>query len=408
MSRTKNTSKAPRGSPGNGRNRWTYEQRVCLHLLWTHDRRPSISERTRAFNSIYEGHLASCGVPAPGLKAATISAQYGELAIDKPTWKNTWGNVRDAPDTDEDRALRARLAAQIDEILQQGAGPDVVLQQGAVWDDVVVDLNTPPVTPRRTERARTVTQSPYVAYAIDDPAFGDTINVATSPETPRRTERAKKPTQNPYTPYTADDPTTPVRSQGVRAQVSANFEPYATPGPSARKRPAAVASDLFIDGDSGDELNAAEHVPRAKRVMRSSPTVQIPPSPETALIRTIHTPVQSRYRAGGREGANMLWTNPNGRGIMLKPKEHEEARQPMKNVTEEKAHPQPPALLFRYWHGKSHGINSKEGFVSGKYMPSNLLVEPRGPPDCATMDMNDVAHHLNNRGTDQDGIPSPL
>jgi hypothetical protein len=393
-------NKSHSSTPSKARNRWTYEQRVCLHLLWTHDRRPSVSERTRAFNHIFEEHLAACGVPAPGLKPGTISAQYGELAYttDKSTWKNTWGNVRDAPDTDEDRALRARLAAQIDAVLQQGAGRDVV----------VLDINTPPETPGRTERVRTATQSPYVAYAIDDPAFGETINVAASPETPRRTERARKPTQNPYTPYTADDPTTPFRSQGASIHPWAGFEPYATPGPSTRKRPATATAQPSVDGDSGDELNADEYIPRAKRIMRSSPTVQIPPSPETALIRTHKSSSKSLYRTGGREGANMLWTNPNGRGVMLKPKEHEEARQPMKNVTEEKAHPQPPALLFRYWHGKSHGINSKEGFVSGKYMPSNLLVEPRGPPDCATMDMNDVAHHLNNRGTDQDGIPSPL
>jgi hypothetical protein len=406
MARTK------QGTHSNGRNRWNYEQRVCLHLLWTHKRNPPLDERARVFNSIYKNQLASRGVHPPGLKPETINAQYGELSCttEKPSWKRTWGNVRDAPDTHEDRALRARLAAQIDAALQQGAGRDVVLQQGAARD--VVDLKTPPVTPRRTERVRTATQSPYVAYTVDDPAFGDTIDVAidltSSSETPRRTERARKPTQNPYTPYIVEEPTTPVRSQRASGHPWAGFEPYATPGPSTRKRPANATAHPLVDGESGDELNADEYIPRAKRVMRSSPTVQIPPSPETALIRTHKSSPKSLYRTRGREGANMLWTNPNGRGIMLKPKEHEEARQPMKNVTEDKAHPQPPALLFRYWHGKSHGINSKEGFVSGKYMPSNLLVEPRGPPDCATMDMNDVAHHLNNRGTDQDGIPSPL
>jgi hypothetical protein len=384
MSRTKNTSKAPRGSPGNGRNRWTYEQRVCLHLLWTHDRRPSVSERTRAFNSIYEDYLAACGIPAPGLKAATISAQYGELAIDKPTWKNTWGNVRDAPDTDEDRALRARLAAQIIDVLQQGAGQDAG----------VVDLNTPPETPRRTERVRTVTQSPYVAYAIDDPAFGDTIDVtidaAISSETPRRTERARKPTQNPYTPYTVGELTTPVRSQGARAQVSANFEPYATPGPSTRKRPAAATAHPLIAGDSGDELNDDGYVPRARKTMRPSPTVEIPPSPETALIRTIHTPVQSRYRTGGREHATMLLHRLTGGPIWLTPAEYAEAMEPLVNVTEDAAHPNPPALLFRYWHGtKSHGINSENGFVCGRF--ARNLVEPRGPPNCDVLEVRRIA-----------------
>jgi hypothetical protein len=375
-------NKSHSSTPSKARNRWTYEQRVCLHLLWTHDRRPSVSERTRAFNHIFEEHLAACGVPAPGLKSGTISAQYGELAYttDKPTWKHTWGNVRDTPDTDEDRALRAKLAAQIDAVLQQGAGRDVV----------VLDINTPPETPRRIGRVRTATQSPYVAYAVDDPAFGDTIDVAIDaaipPETPRRTERARKPTQNPYTPYTVEESTTPVRSQGVRAQVSANFEPYATPGPSTRKRPAAVASDLLIDGDSGDELNADEYIPRAKRVMRSSPTVQIPPSPlETTLIRTISTPAQPRNRSGRRERATVLFHRLAGKPIMLTPDEYAEAMEDLVDVTEEQAHPDPPAFLTRVWDENSHGINSSEGFVSGRF--SRKLVASRGPPDCDKLEV---------------------
>jgi hypothetical protein len=394
MARTK------QGTYSNGRNRWNYEQRVCLHLLWTHKRNPPLDERARVFNSIYKDQLAARGVHPPGLKPETINAQYGELSYttDKPSWKRTWGNVREAPDTDEDRALRARLATQIDAVLQQGGGRR---------DVVVLDITTPPVTPRRTERVRTATQSPYVAYAIDDPAFDDTIDttfdVAASPETPRRTERARKPTQNPHTPYTIDDPITPVRSQGVSAQVSANFEPYATPGPSTRKRPAALAADLLIDGDSGDELNDDEYAPRARKAMRPSPTVEIPPSPlETTLIRTINTPVQSRYRTGGREHATMLLHRLTGGPIWLTPAEYAEAMEPLVNVTEDAAHPNPPALLFRYWHGtKSHGINSENGFVCGRF--ARNLVEPRDPPNCDVLEVRRVAGRRNDRFTNHFG-----
>jgi hypothetical protein len=409
MSRTKNASKTPRGAPGKGRNRWTYEQRVCLHLLWTHERRPSVSERTRAFNHIYADHLAACGVPPPGLKSGTISAQYGELAYttNKPTWKDTWGNVRDAPDTDEDRALRVSLATQIDGILQSqpGGNPDVV----------VLDITTPPETPLRTERVRTATQSPYIAYAVDDPVFGDTIDdtihVATPPETPRRTERARKPTQNPYYPYTVDDPVTPVRSQGASGHPWTGSEPYATPGPSTRKRPADTQPRQLVDEYSDDLLNDDnEYFPQAKRT-RSSPAVVVQPLPQGVVVQTPQTPTKRRKRPSRtREGATVRLDRPSGIPLMVTPQEKAKAERPLQDVTEEAAHPYPPGMLIRFSHSKSHGINTiEEGFVAGMFVPGRILVQPRGPPSCDTIDMNFFANHFNNgTGTDQEGIPSPL
>ena len=102
----------------------------------------------------------------------------------------------------------------------------------------------------------------------------------------------------------------------------------------------------------------------------------------------------------------MLLHRFDGAPIWLTPAEYAEAMLPLVNVTEEAAHPNPPALLFRYWHAKSHGINSETGFVSGRF--SRILVEPRGPPDCDVLEWNDVAHHLNNAGNDQTGVPSPF
>lgn len=350
-------------APQAGRNRWTYEQRVCLHLLWSHEHNPSLRERTRVFNEIFATHLAACRVPSASLEAKTLNCQYAERTYThKNTWKATWENVCHPPDTDEDRALRAKLRVQISNALRRG------------------------------DRANEAINS---AMPLDTP-----------PQTPRRPERLVKATQNPYEWYESRGPVTPVPQRQVHGQAHAASNSYATPGPSTRKRPAA-ASRLLVEDDDDELLHdEAEYVPKPKRVRRSSPRVFVSPPPDGVVARVLHTPNKSLKR---REGANMLFTQPSGRELMLKPKEYEQASRPLQDVTEEAAHPHPPALLFRYWHSKSHGINSSEGFFSGKLMPRNILVEPRGPPDCATIDMNDFAHHLNNRiGTDQDGIPSPL
>jgi hypothetical protein len=114
--------------------------------------------------------------------------------------------------------------------------------------------------------------------------------------------------------------------------------------------------------------------------------VVIEPSSEIVLTNTITTPTKSRYRSGPREGATMLLHRFDGAPIWLTPAEYAEAMLPLVDVTEEAAHPNPPALLFRKWDAKSHGINSRTGFVSGRF--SRILVEPRGPPKCNVLEVS--------------------
>lgn len=347
-------------------NKWTYEQRLCLDVLWTSQpARLPPRDRVLAFNTIFEKHLTACGNPE-GLSQNAICAQYTERSYThKPTWNATWARVCAVPKLD--LALREELQRKIDAVLRPGE----TIQAG---------------------RAATRRETP-------------------PPETPRRTERVRKATQNPYTPYTDHGNATSGQQQRPDSQVDATFNPYATPGPSTRKRPAATRALLPMQIENDDIPSEDEYVPKAKRARFSSPRVFVSPPPEELAVQAPLTPHKSPRRRPGapRHGANMLFTQPSGRELMLKPKEHEQASRPLKDVPEEAAHPYPPALLFRFWHDKSHGINSSEGFVSGKFVPKNILVEPRGPPDCDTIDMNDFAHHLNNRtGTDQDGIPSPL
>lgn len=344
-------------------NPWTFEQRLCLDVLWSPPfANLSLKGRAKAHNAIFKDDFAANGA-SHGRTTTAISAQYAErMYTHRSSWKATWERVCAVPKLDLE--LREELKRKANDVLQLGEGDQV-----------------------------------------------DEKRAATPPETPRRTERVRKITQNPYDTYADLESITLVHQQQVLGQAHAASNPYATPGPSTRKRPIAAASSFLVeeDEDDHDELlfEDAEYVPKARKARRLSPQVFLSPPPEDVVAQVPRTPTNKSPKR--REGANMLFTQPSGRTLMLKPKEHEQASRPLQDVTEEAAHPHPPGLLFRYWHSESHGINSSEGFVSGKFVPKNILVEPRGPPDCATIDMNDFAHHLNNRtGTDQDGIPSPL
>lgn len=348
--------------PSRQTNPWTFEQRLCLDVLWSPPfTNLSNKDRTKAHNAIFNDDFAADGA-AHGRTTTAISAQYSErMYTHKPSWKVTWERVCDVPKLDLE--LREALKRKVNDVLQLGDD---------VQDDGVGDDATPP------------------------------------PETPRRTERVRKVTQNPYDAYADFEPITPMAQQRLHSQAHAAVNAYATPGPSTRKRPVAAASSFLIEGGDDELLyEDAEFVPKAKKARRVSPQVFLSPPPEDIVTQVPRTPTTKSPKRRG--GANMLFTQPSGRELMLKPKEYEQASRPLQDVSEEAAHPYRPGMLLRYWHNKSHGINSSEGFVSGKFVPKNILVEPRGPPDCATIDMNDFAHHLNNRtGTDQDGIPSPL
>lgn len=353
-----------RGSPGKGLNLWDYEQRVCLDVLFaSQPRKLTRTERATAFNAIFHDHQIACGVLG-GLGLDALNAQYAmRLKTSEPSWKILWERVCTFPKVDI--GLRQELQKKINNVL--GIVETDTVQAGAA------DLTTPPVTPRRTARVRTEAQN---SYELVTPG---------RPDTPNWNNR-----------------------QLQYSQASPIQNPYATPASSARKRPAELTLHHYANSESDTE---SDYVPRVKKVRQSSPVVVIPPSAmQVVTYQPPQTTNKPKRRPGEpREGATMRYVQPNGRELMLKPKEHEQASRPLQDVTEEAAHPHPPAILFRFWHNKSHGINSSNGFISGRFVPHRILVEPRGPPDCNAIDMNDFAHHLNNRtGTDQDGIPSPL
>lgn len=261
----------PSSSSRKKTNSWTFEQCLCLDVLWTHYRHLSDADRARIFGKIFEAHLATRGFEA-GLTTNTIKSQYAmRLRTYGPSWTGTWARICSTSPDAQVSEMREQLKSKIQEALQGT----------------------------------------------------ESIEVA-APRTPSRQ----------------------TQSHGER---STTRNPYATPGPSTRKRSITVVSARYDDSD--DELDLLHS---AKRTSRPSPTVVVPPSPEivTTQTGTALTPRSAKkvtkYRSGGREGANMLYHRLHGAPILLFPHEFAEAQLPLETVSEDAAHPTPPALLFRY------------------------------------------------------------
>ena len=295
-----------KSSPRKGKNKWTYEQRVALDILWTHPGNLPLGERTRIFNAVFSDYLATCGVH-DGLASTALDSQYREREYThKSSWASVWERVCATPKLDT--VLREQLGRRIDQVLM---GSDTIQVSGGPA--------TPPITPpQRSESTRSSSGASARA--------------------------GKRPSVIP-TRFRDDQ--------------------LVTPGPSTRKRPAAMSEvPLVFDDDEEDE----DFEPGPKRARKpNSPVVELPATPpeSVALIR-LHasaskksgkSPQKSRVVGRGRPGADRPFLRPDGVTIMLKPKEYLETQQPLNIVSEEAAHPKTgPALVFRYWDEQSHGL----------------------------------------------------
>ena len=100
-----------KGSPRTGKNKWTYEQRVTLDILWTHPGNLPLSERTRVFNAVFKDYLATCGV-SNGLAPSALDSQYREREYThKTSWTSVWQRVCHVPALDT--VLRGQLGRRI-------------------------------------------------------------------------------------------------------------------------------------------------------------------------------------------------------------------------------------------------------------------------------------------------------
>lgn len=301
-----------KGSPGNGRNKWVHEQRVCLDILFHHPQTPSPSERERAFNEIFKDHLAACRVPGGRLAAKVLDCQYKESDYThKSTWAKTWGPVCAVPK--QDTVLREQLVRRIDQLLM-----------GGDTTQVSAGPATPPITPPQRS--------------------GNTTSSAS-------TSTGKRPAVKP------------MRFRETQ---------LATPGPSTRKRSATIPDDPFVV-DEDEEDVTYEPVPKRARSIHS-PTVVLPATYPQTIVTTpnssaskssaskssasksvVRSP-KTKHRNGGRPGATHPFPRPNGSTLMLFEQEWVEAQQDLQVIGEAAAHPETgPSLVFRYWDDKSHG-----------------------------------------------------
>lgn len=295
------TTKDPqRGSPGNGRNIWNYEQRVCLDILWNLPNTPSPNERARAFNTIFKDHQLACGVPN-GLTSNTLHSQYGERKkTNNSSWASNWGRVCAIPKLDD--VLRAELRHRIDQVM---------------IDDNTIQVSTGPATP-----------------PVTPPERSEVTRFSSGASSSAR----KRPS------------VVPTRFRG---------DQLVTPGPSTRKRPAtSLPTPNVFDDNEEDEY----FEPGPKRARKAqSPVVELPATPLESI--TLVRPSANVSKKSGksskkpRPGAVCPFVRPDGWLIMLKPEEYSQTQQPLNIVSEEVTHPNTgPTLVFRYWDDKSHGL----------------------------------------------------
>lgn len=291
-------------APGRRRNRWTFEQRLCLCMLFGREFDISHSVRARVFNAIFKDELESNGVHN-GLELSNLQCQYHERTYQhKASWQATWERACSEPTNAEDQALFDSMRLKIRAAI-------LPLNGGA---NVPVAAPSTPTTPPRPQPTR----------------------------------------QAPATPASCHQPSQRDRNRSSPAS-------YATPGPSVQKRTAATPVAFVDDQNTAD--SDEEFLPTTKR-RRPSPIVAIPPTPQSMTRQLTLTPSShaarskqvTKYRSGGRPGATRLLVRMNGAPIWLTPQEFEEAQQPLRNVSEAAAHPPASPLLFRYWHDRSHGL----------------------------------------------------
>lgn len=80
--------------------------------------------------------------------------------------------------------------------------------------------------------------------------------------------------------------------------------------------------------------------------------------------------------------------------------------QDYRDVSEEDAHPWLSPILSRYWDDNSHGMNSAQGFKSGRTVIARAPLRPA--PLCKDLERVDVLEHLNPNRHLEHPIPSPF
>lgn len=288
-----------------GRNRWTYDQRLTVHLL--HSRFDlTVGARTRIFNTIFAEPLRKRGLPN-GIDKTRVQVQYAERL--KLTVHPHWRVICAAPATPAESAKRDLIAEQI-------------ARTARTLDTAVKRASTKTQLAQRPESGNGLRSSRSLDSAtvaeedhLEEPHLSGLDDEYAAPPTP-----------------------TPVRKKRTASQLS--------------KWAYCASQDKDITAESDSDVEYSKHTKR----IRTDPKVVIPirfkvsrtPSATPhALPTPLMTPRSRRGPGDRKPDAIIPYAYPSGNVIYLTDKEFKETQEDLVAVGEAAAHPPIAGLLFR-------------------------------------------------------------
>ncbi|OQO12665.1 hypothetical protein B0A48_02128 [Cryoendolithus antarcticus] len=134
--------------------------------------------------------------------------------------------------------------------------------------------------------------------------------------------------------------------------------------------------------------------PQTPGASSSSATEQDNPS-SAEIRREKRRKRLTTQRKKARPEANVDFVRQDGSRIWLTQMEADESALELMMPAEASPHPALHQLLWRYFDRKSQGLNSLDGFVSGRFM--NKMTRPRPAPAVEDLEWNEVGWHLDHR-----------
>ncbi|KAF2719109.1 hypothetical protein K431DRAFT_273260 [Polychaeton citri CBS 116435] len=127
-------------------------------------------------------------------------------------------------------------------------------------------------------------------------------------------------------------------------------------------------------------------IPSRQHISESSRTSDMSTSRKEAL--------SSRSTRLNQSEQKYLLHRRNGGNLLIPVKSREQANASPEPVSPERAHPPASPLLFRCWDQFSHGQNSVQGFLAGRFIYNNYI---DGAPESTEISISDVENHVGNQ-----------
>jgi len=329
---------------------WTHKQRVCIHLLY-HEFNHSIINRAKVFNKIFENELAADGIPYPGLSPAAIYQVYWQRKRTGKATRKLWKDVLRAPNTVQEHTLRGHMRARIAFVYGVLSAASTVRSSGNLTPQPAAtsqDHAGLQATVKWKRSAATLMTPPSTADSEGEEEDESDRQSSSEERTRRSYEKQGSPVV--MVPTYREIPASRNLANSVEAVVrnaSSNDSPT---------KPRAIWKPLH---------------PRRPRIQPSAQLVET----DAQSVSVARSEMLLRRNMGP---------------IPITPEKLQAAHAPLRDILEAEAHPCLPRFLFRTFSAKSHGLNSPDGFVSGRF--ANARTVPSGPPKLP--DWNDILEHL--------------